>query len=193
MNTTYVLHGGETSMKSPLNEKFYSYFTSLVPKDHVKILMCLWARYPEKQGLALDRHLKEITKNTSKTVEISVTTSPLDLLTRMNEYDVLYIDGGEGENIEPYYKELASLKEKLNGKVCIGSSMGAFMISSHYVLSNDDKDTTHVHKGLGLLPINCLCHWNIENKKQEKISMIKMVSDLPIIVLNECESVTMID
>lgn len=193
MTTTYILHGGETSRESPLNETFYSYFTSLVPKDHVKILMCLWARYPEKRDKVLGKHKLKIIKNSeSKSIELSVASDPKDLLERMQDYDVLYIDGGEGENIEPYYRELSTLKNKLDGKICIGSSMGTFVIANHYVLSNDDKDTTNVHNGLGLLPINCLCHWNIEDKKQEKIALLKKVSELPIILLNECESIIII-
>ena len=155
--------------------------------------MCLWARYPEKRDGALLKHEQRISKNSgSKTIEISVASDPKDLLSRIGEYDVIYIDGGEGENIEPYYDELVDLKSKLDGKICIGSSMGSFVIANHYVLSNDDKDTTNVHNGLGLLPINCLCHWNIEDKKQDKIALIKKVSDLPIIALNECESLTII-
>jgi peptidase E len=193
MSTTYILHGGETLQESLLNDAFYTYFTSLVNKDHVKILMCLWARYPEKRAKVLEKHKQKIIKNSrDKTFELLVASDPKDLLNRMDEYDILYIDGGEGENIEPFYSELTELKNKLCGKVCIGSSMGAYVISEHYVLSNEDQDTNHVHNGLGLLPINCLCHWNIEDKKQEKITLIKKNSNLPIIALNECESVVII-
>ena len=194
MSTTYILHGGETSRESPLNETFYSYFTSLVPKDHVKILMCLWARSPGKRDKALAKHEQKIIQTSvDKTIELSIASDPKDLMDRMGEYDVLYIDGGHASNIEPYYKELSDLKYVLIGKVCIASSMGIFMISKHYVLSSDEYDDPRVHSGLGLLPINCLCHWNIEDKKQEKIGLLKNMSDLPIIVLNECESVMIIE
>lgn len=192
MSTIYILHGGETSKESPLNEKFYSYFTDLINKDHVKVLICLWARNPAKREMALEKHTQNILKNTSKTVEISLAKDPQDLLSRIIDYDVLYIDAGYAENIEPFYKDLVNLKSKLESKVCIGSSMGAFAISTHYVLSYDDQDTTHVHAGLGLLPVNSLVHWNMEDNKQEKIALLKKVSDLPIVILDECELVKII-
>jgi len=87
---------------------------------------------------------------------------------------------------------MIKMKEKLQGKIYIGSSMGAFMVSTNYVLSLDSQDTTSVHQGLGILPINILAHWDAKNKKSEKIKLLKDKSNLPILTLNESEFATLV-
>jgi hypothetical protein len=66
--------------------------------------------------------------------------------------------------------------------------MGAFIVSSQYVLTFEKQDTSEVHYGLGLLPISTLCHWDIEKKKEEKVHLLKQAApDRPILTLNECK------
>ncbi len=192
MNTQIILHGGATSTESVENDKFFSYFTSLVDKDSVKILMCYFAREKGRWNTLLERDTPKVLKNTNKKVEFYVPDNPQDLLEKLDEYDVLYVAGGTAELIERLYPELKELKTKLRGKVYLGSSMGAFMAGNDYVLSFDKQDTLNAHKGIGLLPINCLVHWDVESKKEEKIKMIKSSSDLPLITLDEGESIKII-
>jgi len=66
--------------------------------------------------------------------------------------------------------------------------MGAFLASESYVLSFDSQDSDTKHKGVGLLPIQTLCHWDVEEQKAMKLNLLD--SDNPIIVLNEGEFVT---
>lgn len=85
--------------------------------------------------------------------------------------------------------KLGGLKEKLEGKIYAGSSMGAFLASKGYVLSSDGQDTNTVHEGVGLLPIQTLCHWDVENKKEQKLKLLKKASGLPILALDETKFV----
>lgn len=101
-----------------------------------------------------------------------------DLLSNIDDYDVLYVAGGEAELLEPYYKSLSFLKEKLAGKVYVGSSMGAFLASKNYVLSFDCQDSDTKHQGLGLLPIQTLCHWNIEEKNKGNSNFLIRIRQL---------------
>lgn len=101
---------------------------------------------------------------------------------------MLYVVGGDAELIEPCYKDLSELKTKLDGKIYAGSSMGAFLASEGYVLSFDSQDSDTKHHGVGLLPIQTLCHWDIEGEKEMKLKLLDSVK--PIIVLNEGEFVT---
>ena len=192
MNINLILHGGATSTNSPENDKFFEMFTSLVEKNEVKILMCYFSRKKDRWDDLLARDTPKVLKNTKKKVEFYVPENPQDLLEKLDEYDVLYVAGGKAELIEPLYSDLEALKIKLQGKVYLGSSMGAFMVSSNYVLSFDGQDTLNAHKGLGLLPINCLVHWDIEKNKEEKVEMIKSTSDIPLLTLDEGESVRFI-
>lgn len=192
MDTTFILHGGATSTDSPDNDKFFSYFTSLVDSQEVKILLCYWARPKVKWQDILDRDKPKVLSLTEKRVVFTLADNPQQLLSEIESHDALYVAGGDAELIEPFYNELTGLKEKLAGKVYLGSSMGAFIISHNYVLSFDSQDSKSVHKGLGILPINSLAHWDQEDHKEEKIALIKQKSDLPILTLNEGESVSFI-
>ncbi len=193
MSTTFVLHGGRTSIESEQNNQFFAKFTSLVDKDQVNILMCYFSRdKSEWQGL-FDRDTKKVLANTTKKVNFYVPENPADLKEKIGSYDVLFVSGGDAPPIESLYSDLTWLKEKLDGKVYLGSSMGTFAVSTKYVLSFDEQDSKSIRAGIGLLPINTLVHWDKEQNKQEKIAMLQKDSNLPIITLNEGESVTIIN
>jgi peptidase E len=185
---TYLLHGGATSKNLPGNNRFFAQFTELVVKEAVSILLCYWARKRSEWKSLSDRDTTTIRKNTNKQVTLHVVEDVKDLFSMIDQSDVLYVAGGEAELLEPYYRDLSSLKKKLNGKVYAGSSMGAFLAAQSYVLSFDSQDGNSKHKGLGLLPIQVLCHWNVEEKKKFKLGLLDDTQ--PIIVLNEGEFVT---
>jgi hypothetical protein len=192
MSTTFILHGGETKTSSPANNRFFSQFTSLVDKDEVNILMCYWCRDKSKWQTVFDRDTKRVLGETEKKVNFAMPQNPADLKQLIDSYDVLYIAGGPAEPIEALYPELTWLKQKLDGKVYLGSSMGAFLASESYVLSYDAQDSLSVHQGLGMLPINCLVHWDQEDKKTLKIKLLQKISDRAVLVLDEGESVRLI-
>jgi peptidase E len=186
--TTYILHGGETSRNNAENELLFKCFTNFVEKDEVKILMCYFAKDKKIWNTRLETDRNKIEAQTNKKVHLSIAKNPEDLMTKMNSYDVLYVAGGDAKPVESCLPLLHSLKEKLNGKVYIGSSMGAFIASSQYVLSFSEHEPLEVHNGLGFLPISTLCHWDIEKRKEEKIQLLKQsVPQNPILILNECK------
>lgn len=190
MATTYVLQGGETSKSSEL---YFKKFTDLVNKDEVKILMCYWSREKSEWDSLLTRDHERITKVTSKKVIFTVTPDPEDLLSQIDNHDVLFVAGGEAHLIEPLLLSLKGLREKIEGKVYIGSSMGAFIVAKNYILSFDSQDDKDVHHGLGILPISILCHWDIENRKVEKVSSLKQQDpNTPIVTIDEGTFATLI-
>ena len=186
MVATYVLHGGGTSKDSADNDEFFKRFTSIVHKNEIKILMCYFARPLEKWEELLKRDEAKIRKNTDKKVELIVTKDAGDLLNKLKISDVLYVAGGEQEHLAPYYSKLSELEMALSGKVYIGSSMGAFMVSRNYVLSLSRQEENKVFKGIDILPISTLCHWNVEKKKAYKIQILKDADNqAPIVTLDE--------
>lgn len=187
--TTFLLHGGATSKDLPGNDRFFAQFTELVEKDQVKILLCYWARNRYEWQKLEERDSAKIQKNTKKQVMFHVVEDEADLFSKIDDYDVLYVAGGDAELLEPHYENLGELKNMLDGRVYAGSSMGAFLASEGYVLSFDSQDSGIKHKGVGLLPIQTLCHWDIEEQKEMKLNLLD--SDKPIIVLGEGEFVTM--
>lgn len=188
--TTFLLHGGKTSTPDLGNDKFFSQFTQLVEKDTVTVLLCYFSRERSTWEDLIERDTNSIKKNTKKVVDILIAENPMDLFMKLERADVLYVAGGDAEPIEALYEQLRDLKTRLSGKIYAGSSMGAFLASESYVLSMSDQAENEVHKGLGLLPIQTLCHWNVEKNKDKKKKLLKEYSESPIIVLNEFETVT---
>lgn len=186
--TTYLLHGGGTSKELSGNDRFFAQFTELVDKNEVKILLCYWSRKRDEWQKLTDRDTIKIKNNAKKQISFHVVEDVADLFSKIDDYDVLYVAGGDAELLEPHYENLGELKKKLNGKVYAGSSMGAFLASESYVLSFDSQDSDTKHEGVGLLPIQTLCHWDIEEQKEMKLNLLE--SDKPVIVLNEGEFVT---
>ena len=186
--TTFVLHGGRVSLPTPGSTQFYQHFTDLVPKDEVKILLCYWAREQSEWQEKFERDMQGIHKQTTKQVICTLVETPKNLFEKLPTYDVLYVAGGDAPPLERSYRELTGLKEQLQDKVFLGSSMGAFMASSNYVLSLEDQDEDTVHQGLSLLPINTLCHWDVEEKKERKLKLLQETKPyLPILALDEGE------
>jgi peptidase E len=188
--TTYILHGGATSTENEQNDYFFKQFTVHVDKSEVRILLCYFARSEEEWDRLTKRDVPKIEKNTDKKVTYKIAKDPKDLLTKLKNCDVLYVAGGTPNLIEPYYKDLEGLSEALGGKVYIGSSMGAFLCSTSYVISGDSSEYP-ITSGLGLLPVQVLCHWDVEAEKDLKRRLLLEHSSLPILTLNECQTVEM--
>lgn len=188
MTTTFILHGGNTGEESPANDLFFKHFTDLVDKPTVKIVMCYWARPKDRWDGLLARDSAKVKKQTDKEVVFCVPQDPNELFARLPSSDVVYIAGGTAELINPFIKDFDLLSKLLDGKVFFGSSMGAFIASRHYVLSYDSADISKVCDGLGMLPVMTLCHWNAEDRKQQKINLLRQKDpELPILALGEQE------
>lgn len=187
---TFLLHGGGTSKESEANDEFFHQFTALVDKPNVSILLCYWSRPKEHWDQLAQRDSAKILKKTNQSVEFHIVEDAADLFAQLANFDVLYVAGGHNERIEPYYQQLSKLGDALDGKIYAGSSMGAFLVSKQYVLSLDSQDTSTSRPGVGLLPIQVLCHWNVEPEKMRKLELLRASSELPIVTINESEFVT---
>lgn len=187
MNTTYILHGGATRKELVDNDYFFQQFTSHIDKQLVRILLCYFARKRNEWSKLLERDGPKIRKFSNKKIDLILVNDAGDLFEKLKETDVLYVAGGEAEHLEPYYPKLKGLESALKGKVYLGSSMGAFMVSKNYVLPFWDKNK--VHKGLGILPVSTLCHWDIETEKENMIKLLKKEDNQsPILLLDEGKS-----
>jgi len=189
--TTYILHGGRTKIDSASNNLFFKQFTDTVPKNQVKILLCYWAREKETWNELFENDKAKILRESTKKVDINIIDVSENLPTQLKEADVLYFSGGEEEFLRPYMSRLQFLRKVLDNKVYIGSSMGALLASKYYVLSLSNQNEDTVYDGLGLVPYNILCHWNIEANKDKKISMLKEKDpQTPLLLIEEKRFVT---
>lgn len=192
--TTYVLHGGATSMSDPKNEAFFSQFTGLADSDSVTIAICYWARSRDRWDALFDRDSSMILEGTTKSVNLLVSETVDDLLNDVERADVLYVSGGSiTEVFLEHMEELKQLATLLDQKVYIGSSLGAYLASSLYTRSVDFHTSTRAHYGLGLIPLGVMCHYDTDEHRDEKMKLIhKTDPEMPILILNECEWVRLV-
>lgn len=61
----------------------------------------------------IERDSAKIQKNTEKQVTLHVVEDESDLFSKIDNYDVLYVAGGDAELLEPRYKNLGELKRSL--------------------------------------------------------------------------------
>ncbi len=183
--TTFLLHGGETSRDNSQNDYFFKQFTALVNKNSVKILLCYLSQEKAKWDKLIQRDKPKINNKTNKKVSFDIAESAEDLLSKIEENDVLYVAGGQPDLLEPYFNQLKGLREKLEDKVYIGSSMGTYMVSESYFTIQDEI----THHGMGILPIQTICHWDQIEDREHKLSLLKENSKSMVLVLNECQSV----
>jgi len=169
--TTFVLHGGNTRVPSPDNAAFFGHFTDLVNKDSLKIAMCYWAREKERWQTLYEQDKSHVLTQTTKHVTFVLVQDVSDLYQQLETCDALYVSGGDAAPIEAYLPELQDLKKHLQGKVYLGSSMGAYIVSNNYI--DNDSPENIIKPGLGFVPVSTLCHWNAEIQKQEKIDLLK--------------------
>jgi len=187
MTTKYILHGGETSKKSIHNDEFFAEFTN-IEKKQINVLLCYWATEREKWGKLFKRDESKIRKQTKiKNLNIEQVIDVKDFNNKIKKADVFYIAGGETDVFEKRISKIKDFKQKIKGKLVIGSSVGAFFLCK-YSINSFDSQNQEINKGFGLLPISVLCHFDIEKKKKKKIKALKNKSpELPIITLDECK------
>lgn len=184
--TTYILYGGRTKIDSANNQLFFKQFTDLVQKDHVKILLCYFAREKKSWNELFENDKAKILKQSTRKAEINIVETIESLAMQLKEADVLYFSGGKEEFLRPYISQLNFLKVALHNKIFIGSSMGSFLAAKHYVLSFSDQKEDIVYEGLGLIPYNILCHWNVEKNKEIKINMLREKDpQTPLLLIEE--------
>lgn len=105
---------------------------------------------------------------------------------------MLYISGGTYLKLYEEFKKINNLRNTIRNKMLIGSSAGAFLLCK-YSLNSFDYQPQDINKGIGLVSGNILCHWDIEENKQEKINKIKQYDpDSPIYLIKETEYIKII-
>ena len=184
--TTYILHVGNTKIESAHNELFFKQFTDLVQKDSVKILLCYFAREKKFWNEQFENDKAKILKQSIKKAEINIIDTVDFLMRQLKEADLLYFSAGEEEFLRPYMAQLNFLKDALHNKIFIGSSMGSFLAAKNYVLSLSNQKEDKVYEGLGLIPYNILCHWNVEKNQEKKINMLREKDpQTPLLLIEE--------
>jgi peptidase E len=152
--TKYILHGGFTRADNELNRSFFSEFGNNL-KDGDKILLVLFASTnPYKEELFRD--LVKRFNSHIHAANVSFThATEADFEAQLLEASAVYIHGGNTPTLMTALKNYPNLKEKFSGKTIAGSSAGAYALATYCTAHTEE----HFRKGLGILPIRLVCHF----------------------------------
>lgn len=165
--TKYILHGGNVNDASESNKNFYKEVVTSAGKDTVRIL-CIYFARPEgrwENSYAEDQSsLYAAGLETGVEVNTVLATYEMDdLVENIATSDILYINGGKKGHLRKILLYIPNLDNLIRNKVVVGISAGANILSESYYSSVNDE----IRKGIGIIPINLLCHANRDNGKAE--------------------------
>lgn len=175
--TKYILHGGEIGRSSIHNQK---YFKEMV-KDlaaPIKILLVYFAREKKKWQDFMSYDVVKFEKAAEgKKIECSLASGDTEkLIEQIGEAKVIYIIGGSDRPLQKVFSQLSDLPALFSGKVVAGSSAGANMLAKYYYAVDREK----VEKGLGVLPIKVLSHFEGDNyagNDKDRVEALKNYGD----------------
>lgn len=168
MTTRIFLHGGNTSRVGDGNGRFFKKVLDSANKDTVKIVCVYFAR-PEhrwEDSYEEDQYaLRRISQELGKELETTLASYDIDdFIEKINESDVIFINGGMKGHLKETLLSIGveRFRELLNGKILVGISAGANILSKYYysVVAQD------IREGIGLLNIKLLTHYSDESVEQ---------------------------
>jgi len=155
----------------------------------VNILICLFARPRETWDKQYEKYKELFIKNllgVSLNFELAEINSFIEQIERNN---VLFFSGGDTGELLSRLEKIPKWLKKLGGKIVLGSSAGADILSKY----NYDLELFKCSGGFGLAPVKTLVHYGTE-KYQPPIGWEKALEqlknykeDLPVWVLREGE------
>ncbi|EFK95069.1 conserved hypothetical protein [sediment metagenome] len=155
--TKFILHGGYTTTVNELNRTFYKEIASDVP-DQGTILLCYFASKDEDNTRRFNEDGENISQQSNGKIFNFLLADEKDFIEQLEQSDALYLRGGSTPKLLTALCKHDSFREQLEGKTVAGSSAGAYVIGK-YSAFHDDESGGKVRKGLGLLPLRVVCHY----------------------------------
>ena len=84
MHTKYLLHGGNTSIKTEGNSRFFKEMVDIPGKDNIRLLLCLWAIEKKFWDVKLESYRKKIIENTDKNAEVEIVDDVVDFNSKID-------------------------------------------------------------------------------------------------------------
>jgi len=152
----FILHGGSKENDLPDDNLIREIFCK--NKYIYKVLIVPFARNNEDWDNVYEKYKRKYNKVSIKIVFDIASKDKKILKMQFRDSDIIMFSGG-GEFLLKRYINKTFLLKNLKNKIVFGSSAGCNIFSKYYY-SNDRKS---VEKGLGILNIKTICHFNSEN------------------------------
>lgn len=183
--TRFFLGGGR-KRDEPIPDSFFDMLCEAVRgiPQPIHVLLVMFARSEDrwKDMVADDtKNFAKIRPSTECHLE-AAHADPDVFQEQIKTADVLYVHGGDTQLLLEMIKTIPRFAELLDGKVYIGASAGANLVSKYFYSPRRNV----VGEGLGIVPIKCLPHWD-ESQQPYLEELKKYGKDLPIVTLREWE------
>lgn len=151
---TYVLGGG--FMKKTPDEGYAFYRAIIGDRKTANVLICCFAMPYDQWQTGYDEDRNKILSN-NKEASLSFQNANLEnFVDQVAWADVIVFRGGSTYDLMDNLKKVQGWQNHLAGKTIVGSSAGAYMLSSSYVVTDT---TPQLAPGLGLLSIVIATHY----------------------------------
>jgi len=177
--TKYILHGGNTRVPSPDNESFFREMT-LGIKGKALVLLNYFSREEKEFPELFEQDKKRILEySESKDLEFEIAKEDV-FEEQLKRAKVMYMRGGKTKKLLEKMKKLDSPEELFAGKIIVGSSAGAYVLSKYYWKHEEGE----IGQGLGILNLKVYCHYHPEDLSVLG-KMTQFEKDIPLLVLPE--------
>jgi peptidase E len=159
--TKFILQGGVRVSRAKL-QKILTEIGQEITDRRIKILIIPFARKRSEWKKVYLKYRKRYSKLFVGNEVILASPEIALLRSQINSSDIIFVCGGSELLLKRYLK---SIKPKLlDNKVIVGISAGVNIFSSYYYSNDRDR----IEKGLGILPIKTMCHYNLSKKEKFK-------------------------
>ena len=185
--TKFILHGGFTRVDNELNRSFFRELVKDVPSGGT-VLLVYFARKNDEIEVRFKQD-KELIQNQTNNKSFNFVLATNDsFINQVKESNVIFISGGDTDKLLTTLKEYSDFKEAIKYKTVAGSSAGAYVFSTFYFSNSRNEN----FKGLGILPIRIICHYQstnpMFNKKNDPIELMENCPDnLELVILKDYE------
>jgi 8-oxo-dGTP diphosphatase len=183
--TKFILHGGFTRK---INEQNNTFFQEMVKGiENPKVLMCFFAVVEQNRVEELFTELPKRIKDLNPDKEIECTLATQDnFITQLKTADVLYVHGGNTEQLMETLQLFPTFRDEIAGKVVVGSSAGAYVLVAKGVVHTSE----HSRAGLGFIPVRLIAHYSSPELPPNENSVKELLAsdaEYELVKLRDCE------
>lgn len=175
--------------EGPIKDKIASeieYWLQVKQIKNAKVLFVPFAKDEADWEKTVDKFKSSIFKKLFEEGKISISTAKIDITTlplQLSSADIIFFSGGTESNLIKLFKK-STIPSK--NKIIIGTSAGTNFLSTFYF----SNDRLSVERGLGMLPINTICHFSPD--KKERVIQLSTQGPYPVFFIFEDEYISLI-
>lgn len=189
---TYVLGGGFMKKAPDTGRAFYR--TIIGVRKTANVLICCFALPRDRWELRFDDEKNQILKFNDGSTLAFQNADPDRFIEQVAWADVVVFRGGSTKNLIDRLTKVENWQTNLAGKTIVGSSAGACMLSSIYVVTDA---VPQLAPGLGLLPVVIATHYRSTFIHGEDVNKSEVfwdkVDSLMETLANERDVVTLVE